>query len=416
MKGHLTYYYSACVGIQLDKLSILCDPWFTDGAYYGSWYQYPKLSCPLQTVGEYDYIFISHIHDDHLDLTFLRQYLDKFPSTRVLVADRKYNYMASILSRQQIPYNKISAMEIHGYRISILPYKDSVKWELDSALEILHINTGQKILNLNDIPYDEDFLDAMAIRSGKLLGLLAGYTGAGPYPQTYYSENDPELLVKAQQKKESFLLNFQKTCQILRPLWVLPFAGKYYLGGKNINLNDCRGVADALETKSLYDNVIVPVDGGLGVIDINSGSCSEQRAFFYSTDKVNEYLSSLAPLPYSYSCDPNPDVPLLRSQLIDAFQNAVQRITEFSDAAEYGCDYIFFLIDDNMIPFEQLSFLPHLKNRIKYNIQIDSRLLSGILSRKYFWDVAEIGSHIQVRRIPDHYERLHQKLLCFMYN
>jgi len=43
----VTYYYSACVAITTPDVSILCDPWFTDGIYDGAWYQYPKIKNPM---------------------------------------------------------------------------------------------------------------------------------------------------------------------------------------------------------------------------------------------------------------------------------------------------------------------------------------------------------------------------------
>ena len=39
----LRYIYSACVLIETDTTKVLCDPWFTQGIYYGSWFQYPRL-------------------------------------------------------------------------------------------------------------------------------------------------------------------------------------------------------------------------------------------------------------------------------------------------------------------------------------------------------------------------------------
>ena len=43
----VTYYYSACVAIAGTDASILCDPWFTPGAYDGAWHQYPRLEDPI---------------------------------------------------------------------------------------------------------------------------------------------------------------------------------------------------------------------------------------------------------------------------------------------------------------------------------------------------------------------------------
>ena len=59
MKNKVIYYYSACVGIIVGSLKILCDPWFTDGAYYGSWYQYPKFENPIDNIPEYEYSVVS---------------------------------------------------------------------------------------------------------------------------------------------------------------------------------------------------------------------------------------------------------------------------------------------------------------------------------------------------------------------
>ena len=38
------YIYSACIEVECNGFRILTDPWFTDGAYDGTWYQYPKIN------------------------------------------------------------------------------------------------------------------------------------------------------------------------------------------------------------------------------------------------------------------------------------------------------------------------------------------------------------------------------------
>ena len=37
------YFNSACVGIRTPDLSILCNPWFTEGAFDGAWHTFPKM-------------------------------------------------------------------------------------------------------------------------------------------------------------------------------------------------------------------------------------------------------------------------------------------------------------------------------------------------------------------------------------
>ncbi len=90
----VTYYYSACVGIKTQDISVLCDPWFTDGIYDGSWYQYPKLKDPVSKIGSYDLVYVSHIHPDHYDSNFLKEYLAAYPMARVVIAPFGKNYLS----------------------------------------------------------------------------------------------------------------------------------------------------------------------------------------------------------------------------------------------------------------------------------------------------------------------------------
>mgnify|MGYP003136543238 FL=1 len=59
------YIYSACIEVTTDDLTILMDPWFTDGIYDGSWYHFPKVDDPFARMSEPDVIYISHVHPDH---------------------------------------------------------------------------------------------------------------------------------------------------------------------------------------------------------------------------------------------------------------------------------------------------------------------------------------------------------------
>ena len=67
----VVYKYSACISINTDDITILCDPWFEE-AYEGTWIQYPKINSYPEYIGDFDVVYISHIHPDHYDAkTFL---------------------------------------------------------------------------------------------------------------------------------------------------------------------------------------------------------------------------------------------------------------------------------------------------------------------------------------------------------
>jgi len=59
------YKYSACIKIITDDTRILCDPWFGSSAYEGTWHHFPPVKDTIGLVGDFDLIYVSHIHPDH---------------------------------------------------------------------------------------------------------------------------------------------------------------------------------------------------------------------------------------------------------------------------------------------------------------------------------------------------------------
>jgi UDP-MurNAc hydroxylase len=74
--------------LESNGVSILCDPWF-EPAFFGSWFVFPRndqLSPELmESIAKPSYLYVSHIHGDHLDETFLTNHVDK--NTPVLLPD-----------------------------------------------------------------------------------------------------------------------------------------------------------------------------------------------------------------------------------------------------------------------------------------------------------------------------------------
>ena len=57
--------------------SILCDPW-VNPAYFASWFPFPDNSgLDWDTLGQVDYLYVSHLHRDHFDAEHLRRYVSK---------------------------------------------------------------------------------------------------------------------------------------------------------------------------------------------------------------------------------------------------------------------------------------------------------------------------------------------------
>src|SRR5690348_13640983 len=89
------YVYSACAVIDTGDVTIVTDPWFTPGAYEGSWFHYPPLPRdPVDVIGPADLIYVSHIHPDHYDPAFLRAYLARHPAARLVIGETTPAYLA----------------------------------------------------------------------------------------------------------------------------------------------------------------------------------------------------------------------------------------------------------------------------------------------------------------------------------
>jgi len=82
------------------ETSILCDPWF-EPAFFGSWFPFPRndqLDDALKSAIENPtYLYISHLHGDHLDETFLAAHVNK--STPVLLPDFPTRELERTLSK-----------------------------------------------------------------------------------------------------------------------------------------------------------------------------------------------------------------------------------------------------------------------------------------------------------------------------
>src|SRR5262249_43550266 len=57
--------------------SILCDPW-VNPAYFASWFPFPDNSqLDWESLGQVDYLYVSHLHRDHFDAAHLSKLVSK---------------------------------------------------------------------------------------------------------------------------------------------------------------------------------------------------------------------------------------------------------------------------------------------------------------------------------------------------
>ena len=122
-------------------MTILHDPWFTEAIYDGSWFQFPKVTNPLDSIGDVDYIFVSHIHPDHYDSKFLKEYFNKFGEKKIIIANHQPNHMLGKMRGDgfmPIVLNEI--LTIGKTSIEIIPHKTGSASDIDSAIIVKYIS------------------------------------------------------------------------------------------------------------------------------------------------------------------------------------------------------------------------------------------------------------------------------------
>ena len=406
------YIYSACLEIDCDGFKILTDPWFTDGAYDGSWYQFPKVD-PFDFISKPDLVYISHIHPDHYDATFLKALINKFGDIKILIPDLDPNYL--IFKGKSDGLDLIPTRHFKNDKVELFIEENDTGSisDIDSALIVKEISTGNVLLNLNDCIYNQPHVDTLneIIKStGNKIDLLAlGYTGAGPYPQTYISlEDEKELLIsEGDKKKNGFFDRYKKYIETFNATYHLPFAGEYILGGKLSFLNDYRGVADAYEVKSIDDRAIVLLNGG--EIDLVNNVVKKERLSVYSEQELKKRISDVKDCLLDYEKEiflPIDKINFMR--LLNAASMKAVKKSEVDE--EYHLIFSILDNDDQVklrfdINTQDGAVRPMpLDAEVEYlqfsEIKIDYRYLYGLLTTVYHWNNAEVGSQFFTKRYP----------------
>ena len=417
------YIYSACVITKTNDVTVLHDPWFTDGVCDGSWFQFPKITNPLDSIGDIDYIFVSHIHSDHYDVNFLKEYFKRFGAKKIIIANHQPNHMLGKMRGDGFsPIVLSNVLTIGKTTIEIIPHKTGRASDVDSAIVIKYLGDDKThcVVNVNDIIFDDDMRALVKSKAKDIDILLCGYTGAGPYPQTYFSIDDPQLQIEATKKKLSFFERYKTLTSVLKAKVNIPFAGKYILGGKLSHLNFVRGVSDPVEVLEFDESAVILADNG-GEIDTLTLKATEVRTASYDKKEIEKAIGELKNKKMDYerliAYEEVNQLPIKRL-LYSAAKNAISK-SEFED------DYFFCIklqgdeyavINGNRNTKEFIAYIDVYEQlpTPRSEITIDVRYLFGLITRVYHWNNAEGGSQFFTTRIPNVYNRKAQAFLNFL--
>lgn len=434
------YLKSATVSIEAKGVKILCDPWLTDGEYYGAWHHYPPFEFDPDFFNDIDYIYVSHIHPDHVSKATLEKLNKNIP---VLIHSYESKFLKNYIERigfsvLELPHNTRVHLK-NGVHINILAADNCnpalcakffgcgiVEAKYGSTqIDTMSVFDDGKyvVVNTNDCPFElsKDTLNLIKKEYPKIDMLLVGYGGAGPYPQCFnFDEN--KKLTEANKKKLQFLNQGVSYIRELKPNFVLPFAGTYVLGGKLSKLQNYRGVPEIEEaadyfTQNTDANVILL--NSYEFFDLRSQSPSKIYNPTNMVDKENYIKNVLSKRLLDYEKDDlSEDEYWERNEreIVELIKKAFERFERKRKEIKFSSETstLIFLRPSIWCKISNdgkgISFINDVeKNSIErfVSYKVDIRLLHRILKGPVFahWNNAEIGSHISFDRNPNVFER-----------
>jgi UDP-MurNAc hydroxylase len=428
----ITKYGSATILIETRDVSVLCDPWLSDGVYYGAWCNYPPIDMDKCDFSNVDYVYISHIHPDHFDPKTMAL-LDK--STTVLIHKYHQGFLKAAIER--LGFNVIelengAPFEVSNTtKLSIFAADDCdpsicgnmfgcITSEIKGSMQLdslCVIDDGQHILvNTNDCPYliAEKTLKRIKTIYPKIDFALVGYTSASLYPHCMMDYNAEQMAVGMERAKLSGLTTGLNTLKLLQPAYYLPFAGTYILGGPNYAKNQFLPVPEIQDAVAYFQND--PMLSNSKPVLLNFGQSfsldtKNQSSTYIPIDveKRKHYIKNVASkFKHVYESE---EVPTAEA-LVDLFKTATARLKRKQKEINFFEDLnlVFDISEDKYACINLLESDVHIIDDLGeldnyHRFQLDPRLLKMALMGPRFanWNNLEIGALLNFARKPDVY-------------
>lgn len=409
---------------------ILFDPWLDDGIFHGSWFHWPPAAASIEDLGRFDYVYISHIHEDHCSAGTIR-HINR--DAEIIIMDRQPNFVAQFLRANDFNFAKVHLVPPRkGMHLTDSLFIDMIEADpcnemaslIDSSIVIRW--DGYVIFNANDCQPHEAGVAYLNQHYPKIDLALLPYSGGSGYPSCYINLTDEQKLAEKNRILSQRIAGFVANTKAIDPKYVVPFADQYVVGGARAHLNryvshgSCPGVvAPLVEDAGLADHLLLLNPGQ----SFDLGTAEKQPATPYrlfSEEERERYIAEhLASQTYEHE-----RVSFARSVPIDRLvRYARQRLWEtqgrrktFPDARlmlDFNESLRRFTIDlqhENVQESDFSSVAPEPYLRISGSDTLMSMLLIGHVS----WNIADAALFLDYERKPNLYDPSIYVLLNFL--
>tara|TARA_B100000787_G_scaffold102580_2_gene75917 strand:- start:1910 stop:3367 length:1458 start_codon:yes stop_codon:yes gene_type:complete len=428
------YHFSnSFVSVEAKNSIITCDPWLgktTDNA----WFSYPIIK-PNEVdnkIFNSNFVYISHLHCDHLDFKTLKKFKNKDLTFIIKKFDNGIlkKRLKKITNKKIIEIEPFKKKKINkDFTVAIIPQiisnssdlPDNIDYDLDTSIVIQSNENKTVFYNNVDMPININVLKKINIFIKKEFKknidiFCCGLGAASEFPHCFLNINRN---IEKKRIIDESLRDIHKYLKYLKPKVFFPAGGIYAIYGKFYKLNKYIAQPNFLQikakTKSLKLKVCNIIGGG-SINFMKSDFFIKQKIDKKSKDYKEKFLDKIKKIDYYYlKKTKNVDIKKLDQTFIDAKKNYL-RILGYKKKikSKWSINFKIYknyeitencFIDRNKSNFlktyELKNFTKIPKNIFKLECHIEYQLFKSLLIGRFPWNTSLSGSTIMYKRNPN---------------
>ncbi len=422
----IKFYGHACIYIKTPTVSIVTDPWLSrEGAFLTTWFQFPdNTQLDLTPLRNTDYVVISHEHQDHFDVNFLKTIN---PKTKIIIPKYTDPYLYDTL-RANVQNEIIVANSLQKIKLSpdvnFCPVVQSVPiW--DDCTLVFETPEGT-IVDVNDMKIiNKDF--EWIKNNFKINHLFIQFSGANWHPMVYDYPHEKKVEIS----KHKIMTKFHHVKELFKSSGadnLIPCAGPpCFLNDEHFELNFSDESIfptqamfyEFLKKEGVASRTHILMPGDIFEPNQDPTIISEKNVQREEFTKRRQYLES-------YKARRQDIINKIPSSLESPTGSLLEKCKEFFEPLVGSSLYfrkkingrllldvtgenkegiiIDFTKDSNPVKlFENENFF--------YKLTIDSRILNLILEKKLTWEQLLLSLRFKASRNPDMYN---EALIIFL--
>lgn len=399
---------------------ILFDPWLDDGIFHGAWFHFPPTNLGVEDFGHIDYVYISHIHEDHCSAGTI-EYINA--DAEIILMDRKPNLVQNFLSNNGFKFKNIHLVKARnpvelepGLIVDMVEAdpSDEMTSLIDSSIVISW--DGFTLYNANDCQPHADGINYIRERYNRVDIALLPYSGGSGYPSCYTNLTDAEKESEKEKIIQRRVASFIDSVRALEPINVLPFADAWCVGGSRSHLNQyvahssCRGVVEEPFAKAnLVSNLLLLNNGQEYDFDASTKVPNEPYVYYSDSDRdsyIEEKLKNALYDHERFSFQPGVSLPRLmeyarsRQWDVQSRQDYFPKFSFYFDTTDTNQRFEINTCEEGVSVLSTESELtgPYLR------ISVPRSLLIMLILGHISWNIADAAFFLDYDRQPNVYD------------